>query len=123
MGGEYTVCLAVLSAALCTDTMCRMLTVDDASVHVPNAFTPDEDEHNGAFGPVFAGALPEQFRFEIFDRWGQSIFVSEEHGKNWNGRFEGGGEVPIGVYVWKLWVWGELPTARYERIGHVTLLR
>lgn len=123
MGGTYQVCLIATSIHQCSDTLCLDLDMEDGSVHVPNAFSPDGDGINDVFLPVFANDLPISFTMEVFDRWGQPVFSTNDPMQGWDGRSANGTEAPLGVYVWKI-------RARYASIaehrdlmGHVTLLR
>ena len=69
---------------------------------MPNAFTPDDDEFNQTFMPVFtSGFDPQDFTLLIFDRWGELIFESHNHDVGWDGKFQGK-LVQDGVYVWKI---------------------
>ncbi|MBK7752016.1 MAG: gliding motility-associated C-terminal domain-containing protein [Flavobacteriales bacterium] len=122
--GEYEVCLVAFSAPTCADTACLPLVVRPTLlVNVPNAFTPDGDDINDTFHPVTVGVDPDQYLFQVFDRWGQPLFSTQDPLGAWNGRFLGNEEVPSGVYIWKLEAKGISTTARIERTGHVTLVR
>lgn len=64
-------------------------------VRLPTAFTPDGDGLNDRLLPVFEH--PEQvqdFRMEVFDRWGGVLFVTGSLTEGWDG-----GNAPMGVYV------------------------
>ena len=91
-------------------------------IYVPNAFTPNNDGVNDAF--AVEGVDPQGYRLEIYNRWGDLIFKSEDPKEVWQGNLQqGDGEffVQDGVYLWRL---------RYEMRdgprwaqGHVTLIR
>ena len=71
-------------------------------IFVPNAFTPNGDGHNDLLRPINLNNEPvTQFRFAIFNRWGQRIFESRDPSSGWDGRMSGT-EQPTGVYVWQL---------------------
>jgi len=91
-----------------------------AHVYFPNAFSPDGDGHNEAFGPV--GHDLFDFELQIFDRWGELLFASLAPNTPWNGDIQGGGEATTGVYVYKYRVSG-LHFPSTEGFGQVTLLR
>lgn len=91
----------------------------DPLLFFPNAFTPNQDLINDRF--TIPGAFIAQFNMEIFNRWGQKIFETENQEDGWDGTSNGVG-VPEGVYVFKvkgLGHTGEL----IQRTGTVTLLR
>ncbi len=88
---------------------------------MPNAFTPNGDNINSTFGPVFYGANTEVVSFTVYNRWGQKVFESTGSQSNWDGRTDGK-EAPSDVYAYVIQVryaGGEMDT----RHGQVTLLR
>ena len=95
----------------------------DTYVHVPNTFSPNNDDINDVFLPVVSGGV-ENYEFEIFDRWGELIFTTSDPTAGWDGSVKST-IAQEGVYVWKInYRNGFLPSANSEQlIGHVTLLR
>lgn len=93
------------------------------AVHVPNAFTPDDDGVNDLFLPVVAGDV-ESYRLEIFDRWGEMIFNANDPTIGWDGTY-GGIPVADGVYVWRLVYRAvtDLGAVNEQFMGHLTLIR
>ena len=92
-------------------------------VHVPNAFTPNNDGYNDVFVPVLNG-IPMEYEFVIFDRWGSPVFESEEPGKAWDGSIDGS-LVQDGVFAWKLHYKALTPLGLQveDLLGHVVVLR
>lgn len=86
-------------------------------IYLPNAFSPNGDDINDGFAPVFDARL-WQIHYSIFDRWGRSIFESED-GLVWDAR-----TAPIGVYAVQLTA-HSLTTGGTDRdiTGHVLLVR
>ncbi|MFZ1693351.1 MAG: gliding motility-associated C-terminal domain-containing protein, partial [Flavobacteriales bacterium] len=124
IGDAYGVCLVAYASALCADTVCRTITLEDGMVlWVPNTFTPNNDNKNEGFGPITFGIDERYYRFEVFDRWGLRVFLSEVPGEFWDGRLANGSEAPMDVYVWQVRVKDAYSGDRIERIGHVNLLR
>ena len=70
--------------------------------YIPNSFTPDSDEHNQLFCPVFtSGFDPFNFEMKIYNRWGELIFESHDSTKGWDGSYGSKGErAQCGVYSW-----------------------
>ena len=66
------------------------------SIFLPNAFTPGGK--NPVFRPVGTFAQFSEYRFDIYNRWGELIFSSSDFGTGWDGSFKGG-NAPGGVYV------------------------
>ena len=88
------------------------------SIYIPNAFSPNGDNYNDYFLPT--GENITHFKLTIFDRWGKSIFHSDDATIGWSGQFDGKLS-PGGVYVWKLeYRLGSEPTQTL--VGHVTLI-
>jgi gliding motility-associated-like protein len=108
-----------------TDSIEVTLDQCDCPVFVPNAFTPNDDERNDGFRPVFDCPF-DVYLFQVFNRWGELIWESDDANDAWDG---GGaaptGNDPNGVYAWRLELRprtvGEYTMRKL--IGHVVLLR
>ena len=66
--------------------------------HIPNAFSPNGDGVNDFFKPIIEGNTVF-YTFEIFDRYGTSVFRSTEQGKGWSGKNQGQ-PASAGNYIW-----------------------
>lgn len=74
----------------------------DCPTYVPNAFTPDQDGMNEIFVPE-VGCDTQQYRFAVYNRWGNLVFESFTQGKGWNGSGPQQTHfVDSDVYVWQL---------------------
>ena len=69
------------------------------TLYAPNAFSPDSDGINDFFKVYGQGIL--DFQIEIFSRWGQMVYKSDDLSKGWNGTFNGE-NLPTGSYVYKI---------------------
>ena len=70
--------------------------------YIPNSFTPDNNEYNQTFKPVFTSGIdPYDFRFTIYNRWGQLIWESYDISSSWDGTYNGI-KCQDGVYSWVL---------------------
>jgi gliding motility-associated-like protein len=121
--GDYVVALVVKSDQGCTDTLLKKITVgEDFGLYVPNAFTPNNDGLNDIFQPKGFGVV--KYNLQIFDRWGEKIFESDEFEKGWDGIYQGrGGKVcPEDTYTWKIKATSVFSKA-HEFTGHVTLIK
>jgi gliding motility-associated-like protein len=67
---------------------------------VPNAFTPNYDGLNDIFKAVSICPLTF-FRMEIFNRWGEMLFSSEDINDGWDGK-KNGASCPGDAYVYKI---------------------
>jgi len=121
---EYIITLVAINDLGCTDTAVSKIIIHDILLYwVPNAFTPDNDEFNQTFKPVFtSGFDPFDYNLMIFDRWGELIFESYNADVGWDGRFLGK-MVQDGVYVWKIEFKETMTDKRHKVYGHVTILR
>ena len=106
--GFYTVSLKVWN-----DHGCEADTVKESFIEArrggfiifPNTFAPRADVSginsiygvNANFRPVYQDV--ETFTLEIYNRWGQKVFVTQDITTGWDGRFNGT-IVPEGVYTW-----------------------
>jgi len=95
----------------------------DNCIKLPNAFTPNGDGTNDAFGPVSIDNC-DLFRvveFKIYSRWGEKVFSTKTDGEKWDGR-QGGDPAPIDVYAWIMRAVGN-DGKEQMRQGEVSLLR
>jgi gliding motility-associated-like protein len=122
--GTYLASLWVENQFGCSDSTQLFIQIKgDEIFYVPNSFTPDGDEHNHIFSPVFTtGFDAANFQFEIYNRWGEMIFQSLNSDKGWDGFFNGV-LCPEGTYTWKIIY--KIPDRDEYKIatGHVNLIR
>jgi gliding motility-associated-like protein len=122
--GTYLASLWVENQFGCSDSTQLFIQIKgDEIFYVPNTFTPDGDEHNHIFYPIFTtGFDPSNFQFEIYNRWGEMIFQSLNAVKGWDGFFNGV-LCPEGTYSWKIIY--KIPDRDEYKIatGHVNLIR
>jgi len=85
---------------------------------VPNSFTPDGDGLNDVF--IADGLLVEGFQMQIFDRWGELIFESNDPKIGWDGTFKGH-EPIIDTYTWRI-TYKDFKYGRKIAVGHVTVV-
>jgi gliding motility-associated-like protein len=88
-------------------------------VYIPTAFMPEGI--NSIFKPVFSYPDREYYSFEIFNRWGQKLFQTNNPEEGWNGEIIGG-QAPAGVYVYLL-RYRSTSGTQFERKGILTLIR
>jgi gliding motility-associated-like protein len=100
--GYFEVTLQVTSANGCFDEAVRTIHIGGfTSFYIPRAFTPNEDGLNDVFLPKATGLSPEGFEMQIYDRWGELIFSSNDWDKGWDGTINGK-PVPLDQYVCKV---------------------
>ena len=124
VSSNYTVTLYAISPLGCIDSLTREIYYkEDVIFYVPNAFTPDGDEFNQLFQPVFtSGYDPYDFDMFIYNRWGEVIFESHDAASGWDGTY-GGKKVAVGTYSWKIEFKTIYTDERIMITGHLNLLK
>jgi gliding motility-associated-like protein len=130
--GLYPVTLIAYSPLGCPDTAITTIQVyEELIFYVPNTFTPDADDYNPTFKPVFtSGFDPQDYVLYIFNRWGEIIFESRNPEIGWDGSYGTWDQSPKqielvqdGTYTWKI----EFKVSRWDErrvaVGHVNLIR
>ena len=108
------------------DSVSIVIPFDEQEIfYVPNTFTPDGDNFNQVFSPVFySGFDPFNFEMLIFNRWGQVIFETHNTEIGWDGSYsDQAGVVSDGMYTWKITYKNPKTDERKILIGHVLVLR
>ena len=122
--GEYKVNLVAISSHGCRDIASQLVEITpDFALYIPNTFTPDGNGLNDMFLPMGVGIDEDNYRMDIFDRWGENIFTSNSFRKGWDGTVKGGSKLaPQGVYTYKLLV-HDMQGNKHPFVGHVTVIR
>ena len=89
---------------------------------IPNAFTPNGDNINDEFKPEMLEYLEEGYLFEIFDRWGEKVFYTNDPDKGWDGLIKGKPVTTTTVFSYRL-IARDFTGQEHEFVGHVTLLK
>lgn len=126
--GSYNVTLIALSPVYgCADTAQMTIEVQEILLfYVPNTFTPDNDNYNQTFQPIFhSGFDPFDFELLIFDRWGELIFESHDANVGWDGTYGSNNTeiVQDGTYTWKIEFKTLSSDERKTITGSVNLIR
>ncbi|MBI2268887.1 MAG: gliding motility-associated C-terminal domain-containing protein [Bacteroidetes bacterium] len=80
-------CVTVSDSTGCSDTYCITADIKCGDIFVPNAFSPNNDSQNDIF--YVMGHCIQEFRFSVFDRWGENVFETTDHTKGWDGTYKG----------------------------------
>jgi len=127
--GRYKVMLVATNQYGCSDTAHDdILVISD--IQFPNVFTPNSNGPNGGsyninefsndvFFPYTSGVT--EYNLQIFNRWGELIFESNDLKVGWDGYFKNKLCQQDG-YVWKADV-KFFDGRKYNKTGSVTLLR
>jgi gliding motility-associated-like protein len=101
VAGIYNVTLVVISANGCVDTVMGTIEIqDEFTFYAPTGFSPDNDGHNEMFFVTGSGIDETTFTIQIYDRWGEIIFESDEFNQGWDGTAKDHKLVPVGTYTW-----------------------
>jgi gliding motility-associated-like protein len=134
--GVYNITLTVANNTdpVCFDTKTVIGAAgagENCRMFFPNAFTPASegpgdgryvpgDPRNLVFHPAHFGI--DEYVLEIYTRWGELIFRSEDPDIGWDGFFRGK-PMPMGVYVWKVRYTCFGTDYKGVKSGDVTLIR
>jgi gliding motility-associated-like protein len=126
--GNYVVTLVATSPSGCIDSASSIIQIkEDLVFYIPNCFTPDDDEHNQFFQPIFtSGFDPSDYNLFIYNRWGEIVFESHDATVGWDGSYGGKSEVTVvqdGVYTWKIEFKTSDTDERKMVVGHVNVIR
>ncbi|MEO5591673.1 MAG: gliding motility-associated C-terminal domain-containing protein, partial [Chitinophagaceae bacterium] len=90
------------SLMVVSDKGCKATAVSVVKVardlHMPNAFTPNNDQHNDVFR-IPSGVSLKLESFSIYDRWGTRIFVTNDISRGWDGNVNGKSSA-AGMYIY-----------------------
>lgn len=104
----------------CYSSYTRQINPDQCcTVQFPSAFTPNGDNKNDVFRPIFAG----YHRFHIFrvsNRWGQTVFESANSKPSWDGTFNG---IPQDMGTYFYYIKYDCGGKTQEAKGDITLIR
>lgn len=114
----YTVVNTLTHGCVLEDQF-RLVVLNDAVVFTPTAFTPNNDGLNDYFGPL--GKVPEGFRLQVFNRYGETVFVSTAMNTRWDGRYKGELQ-PMGSFVYII-QFKDINGKQQQQKGYFTLIR
>lgn len=119
-----TITLIAYNEFGCLDSITQNIPIYlEPFIYVPNSFTPNDDEHNNVFHVVVSGKILDgSFELEIYDRWGELIYVSQDYLEGWDATYLGK-PVQDGIYTWKVRYTGLISNQTEKLVGHVSILR
>ena len=115
--------LSVTDSLGCKDSTFRELRIKPPLYFwVPNAFTPDldGDDINSVWLPKGVGI--RSYELDVYNRWGEKIFSTNDIMEGWDGYTPAGALAPIDVYVYKVFILGE-NGREIEKMGSFSLIR
>jgi gliding motility-associated-like protein len=101
----------------------HFFTCTECPAYAPNVFSPNDDGKNDGWR-LYLTCLPDDYRLEIYDRWGSLVFRTTDPMADWNGQVRGR-VADASVFVWQAhWTAEYFGAPRsYFQKGDVTLVR
>lgn len=122
--GLYTqVFTSVTGCDSLVNLVVTQVSLQEGAVYVPNSFSPNNDGVNDTWAPVWSGSLAE-YQVEVFNRWGELIYRSNDPQEVWLGDVNGGDHYsPDGLYAYRLRYRFVENSETIEVGGHMTMFR
>jgi gliding motility-associated-like protein len=87
-------------------------------LHVPSAFTPNNDKLNETWGQV--DVFVKDYHMQVYNRWGEKVFESFDKNEQWTGAFTRTGPAD-NVFIWIVRYTGWDKSIHHQK-GTVTIL-
>ena len=101
-----------------------IVVLSEAIFYIPNTFTPDEDEHNQLWKPIFTSGFDiYSFNLQVYNRWGEIIWETNDASAGWDGTYGIDGiKVPSGIYNWTIRYGSKINDDTKQANGFVNVL-
>jgi len=113
----YTV--AVTDSSGCISTAEIIVHVECGQLFIPDVFSPNGDGQNDVL--YVRGDCINTIMFDVFDRWGNKVFTTNNINMGWNGMYNGQA-MNTGTYVYYIYA-VMMDGSKIERSGNITLVR
>ncbi len=128
--GCYDIKLIAENENHCVDSTIRSICVFEGfNFYMPRAFTPNNDGLNDVLLPKGTGWLYDNYKFEVYNRWGHKIFSTGNVTEGWDGGVKIDPNIvdvtsadANDVYAWRAVVTDNMQK-EHELRGFVTLVR
>ena len=121
-----TYCVTGTTAGSCNASLCISIAVEELvceanTVFIPTGISPNNDGKNDELCVFGAECLRDEVVFEIYDRWGNQVFYSEDKNACWDGTYNGK-ELDNAVFIFRFN--GELLNGELIQLaGNTTILK
>lgn len=120
--GEYCYQFSDEFGCLQEGTVVLELIDRDASVYIPNAFTPNNDGINDVFKAY--GEDLADFELSVWNRWGEEVFKTDDPDDFWDGSHRGGEYYTQDeVYTWQVEYRSSCSSEKITKKGYVVMMR
>ena len=124
-GQHYTVTLTGYNTQNgCSTSYSQIIVAKEPLIYyIPNTFTPNGDEYNNVFKPIFYSGLDiYNYHFTIYNRWGEVVFESFNVDFGWDGTY--GNQIEeTATYIWKLEFKEKNKENTHSKTGHVNVIK
>lgn len=99
--GDYDIKLKIYNSN-CIDSIIKTISLVgiNNNLFLPNAFTPNGDGLNDKFEILGNLKCIDNFSLQIYTRWGEKVFETNDMNVLWEGKTKSGKELPEGSYVY-----------------------
>lgn len=120
--GTYAITLTITNeeTGCASSDSSQSVTITEAALAFPSAFTPNGDGVNDIFLPSFRSL--RRYELTIYNRWGKRVFTSSDPAEGWDGD-EHGRKAAAGTYYYVATAEGYEKGVSFKRKGSVTLIR
>lgn len=116
--GSYIVTLTASNGG-CKDSVSDTVYVLQ-TIFIPNVFTPNNDGVNDVFHVTMGGM--KTYYIEIFNRWGERLFMANSANIDWDGRSSAGIDESDGIYYYIIKA-TDYTAKEYNFQGYLQLIR
>ena len=109
----YQITMIVTDDVGCKDTITKQVWItDEYWMHIPNAFSPDNDGVNDLFCLQYHGIREQTFNFNLYDRFSNLVYATDKiemlecflNSNGWDGtHYKTGKDLPMGAYLYTLY--------------------
>ncbi|HBP45874.1 MAG TPA: hypothetical protein DD635_08205 [Flavobacteriales bacterium] len=119
----FQLCLEVVDSVGCSSLNCAPIELAEGlNAFAPNAFTPDNDGQNDSWRMHTSSSVTD-FELQIYDRWGELVFASEDPEEYWVGDVRNGDYfAPDGLYLYNAVLRDDAHAIKTLQ-GHILLIR
>ncbi len=95
----------------------------DCPILFPTAFSPNGDGMNDQFKPALSASCPvSEYKMQVYNRWGQLLFISYRADEGWDGTFNGQ-QADVGTYYYQLYMKTGVRDVATSKKGDFVLIR